>query len=204
MSGTKQDKRRRQIEDAALELLSEKGYRSTSMLQIAKKASASNQTLYAWYGNKQALFKGIIDENGKAVRSFLHDTLNEQKDPLQALKSLGVYLLGFTTDSKAIIMNRAAIIDATETGLLAEAIDNIGRHHIYGLICDLMDNLSKTGHFELDIGAEDAANSYIGLLFGEVQMRQALGAIEPLTEDEIHQRSLRAFNLTCRLYQKRR
>jgi AcrR family transcriptional regulator len=202
MSSTNQDKRRRQIETAALELLAEKGYSSTSMLQIAKRASASNQTLYAWYGSKQALFKGIIDENGKAVRAFLNDSLREHKDPVLALKSLGIYLLQFTTDSKAIIMNRAAITDATETGLLALAIDNIGRHHIFGLICELMETLSGTGHFEFDIDAEDAANTYIGLLFGEVQMRQALGAIAPLTEEEIHQRSARAFDLTSRLYGK--
>ncbi|MEP3278008.1 MAG: TetR/AcrR family transcriptional regulator [Stappiaceae bacterium] len=202
MSGEKQEQRRRQIEEAALELLAQKGYRSTSMLQIAKKASASNQTLYAWYGSKQALFKGIIDVNGKGVRQFLETSLRDHEDPLQALKSLGIHLLRFTTDSKAIIMNRAAIMDVSDTGLLSSAIDDIGRSHIFELICDLMDDLARAELFELDMGAEDAANSYIGLLFGEVQMRQALGAVGPLTEDDIRKKAERAFELTCRLYKK--
>lgn len=202
MNGDKQEQRRQQIEHAALELLAEKGYRSTSMLQIAKRSSASNQTLYAWYGSKQALFKGIIEANGKAVRLFLEGSLSDQKEPLLALKSLGVHLLRFTTGNKAIIMNRAAIMDVLETGLLASAINQIGRDHIFGLICELMDELSKAGYFEFDIDAEDAANSYIGLLFGEVQMRQALGAIKPLTQEEIEKRAARAFDLTCRLYKR--
>lgn len=202
MRGDRQNQRRRQIENAALELLAEKGYRSTSMLQIAKRASASNQTLYAWYGSKQALFKGIIEDNGKAVRMFLEDAQRDHENPLQALKALGVHLLRFTADSKAITMNRAAIIDVTETGLLSSAIDHVGRRHIFELICNLMDDLSKIGEFELDIDAEDAANSYIGLLFGEIQMRQVLGAIKPLTEKDIQKRAIRAFELTCRLYAK--
>ena len=143
----KQAQRRRQIESAALELLAVKGYRKTSMLQIAKRASASNQTLYAWYGNKQALFKDIIDLNGRAVRGFLKHALKEHEDPLQVLKSLGIHLLRFTTDSKAITMNRAAIIDATETSVLAEAIDSVGRNEVFALICSLMDDLAKRGHF---------------------------------------------------------
>ena len=202
MSNEKQDQRRREIEAAALELLDEKGYRSTSMLQIAKRASASNQTLYAWYGNKQALFKDIIDLNGQAVRQFLERALNDHEDPLLALKSLGVHLLRFTTDGKAITMNRAAIIDATETGLLADAVDNIGRKEVFALICTLMEDLAERGYLALDVDAEDAANSYVSLLFGEVQMRQALGVMLPLTEEEIRKRALRAFELTCRLYKK--
>lgn len=202
MGNKKQDQRRRQIEAAAMVVLAEKGYRSTSMLQIAKKANASNQTLYAWYGSKQALFKGIIEENGQAVRSHLNGEQRNHKGPLQALKSLGIHLLHFTTSDMAITMNRAAIMDVSETGLLPSAIDQVGRQHIFQLICDLMQDLSDAGHFELDLDAKDAADSYIGLLFGEVQMRQALGALPPLTADEIDTRATRAFDLTCRLYQK--
>ncbi len=202
MGDEKQNQRRRQIETAAMAVLAEKGYRSASMLQIAKKANASNQTLYAWYGSKQALFKGIIEQSGQAVRTQLQGGQRDHKEPLQALKFLGVHLLRFTTSDMAITMNRAAIMDVTETGLLASAIDQVGRQHIFQLICDLMQDLSNAGHFELDIDANDAADSYIGLLFGEVQMRQALGAIKPLTEEEIEIRATRAFDLTCRLYKK--
>ncbi|WP_127115019.1 TetR/AcrR family transcriptional regulator [Shimia sediminis] len=200
MSDEKQLQRRRQIEAAALDLLAEKGYRSTSMLQIAKRASASNQTLYAWYGNKQALFKEIIEVNGRAVRQFLESALQEQSDPISALQSLGIHLLRFTSDDKAIIMNRAAIIDATETCILSEAIDKIGREEVFSMICALMRDLEDRGHFELDQGPEDAAGTYISLLFGEMQMRQALGAMPALSEEDIKARSTRAFELTCRLY----
>ncbi|MBK1684112.1 TetR/AcrR family transcriptional regulator [Rhodoferax fermentans] len=192
--------RRAQIEAAAFDLLKELGYRKTSMLLIAKRAQASNQTLYAWYRNKQELFRGIIEENGRVVREQLELGLREGHDPLQALAELGPTLLRFTTDQHAIIMNRAAVIDAAETGVLAQAIDDVGRGSIYPLICALMARLVQTQTFAPDVLPDDAAQTYVALLFGEAQLRQALGRMPPCDETEIGRRSERAFALTCKLY----
>lgn len=200
MTTPSQRERRSEIEAAAFEVLAEKGYRSTSMLQIAKRAQASNETLYAWYGNKQGLFRRIIEENGRAVRVLLEDALNAHENPLRTLETLGPALLRFTADRKAIIMNRAAVCDATETGVLAKAIDEVARGVVYPLIVSLMERLGDAGMFELDVEASDAADSYVALLFGETQLRQALGTIDPLDDQQIDRRATRAFTLVCRLY----
>lgn len=170
------------------------------MLLIAKRAQASNQTLYAWYSNKQALFRSIIEDNGRAAREYLEQALHQGGDPLSALSALGPTLLRFTTDHNAIIMNRAAVIDAVETGVLAKAIDEVGRGQIYPLICDLMQRLILAQIFKRSVLAEEAAQTYVALLFGEAQLRQALGTMSPCDESEIQRRSTRAFELTCRLY----
>lgn len=200
----KKEARRAQIEAAAFEVLAEKGYRSTSMLQIAKRAQASNQTLYAWYGNKQTLFRSIIEDNGRAVRRLLEDALDDGEAPLATLEALGPLLLRFTTDEKAIIINRAAIADANETGLLAEAIDEMARTVIFALICALMARLVADGLFRPGTDADEAAGIYVSLLFGETQFRQALGTMEPLDEAQVQMRAQRAFALTCQLYQSER
>lgn len=200
MKPDKQEERRRQIEAAAFELLAEKGYRRTSMLQIAKRAAASNQTLYAWYGNKQNLFQGLIEKNALEVKALLRSALEKERPPLEILRALGPLLLRFTTGEKAIIVNRAAIADAGETGLLAEAIDRAAREEMIGLIEELMKDLIRSGSFRKDIAPAEATETYISLLFGEVQMRQALGRLEPLDESAIEARANRAFSLTWRLY----
>ena len=200
MESEKQDERRRQIEAAAFELLAEKGYRSTSMLQIARRASASNQTLYAWYGNKQNLFQSLIEENAKAVKELLRKALKTQSDPMETLRALGPLLLTFTTGEKAIVINRAAVADAGETGLLGEAIDSGARQEMVEMTQAVMGQLAVTGRFRPDTDPADAAESYISLLFGEVQMRQALGRIGPLDKADIEARARRALELTCRIY----
>jgi len=200
MNSEERDERHAQIQEAAFSLLKELGYRRTSMLLIAKRAQASNQTLYAWYRNKPELFRGIIERFGSGVRAQLQTALQDTQDPLPALEALGPALLRFTTDEHAIIMNRAAVIDAAETGVLARAIDEVARDAIFPLIVDLMQRLVDSGAFAEDVLAADAAQSYVSLLFGEVQLRQALGNLPPFDDDEIARRSARAFMLTCRLY----
>lgn len=201
MNDDDRNERRAHIEAAALALLKEVGYRKTSMLQIAKTAQASNQTLYAWYENKQALFRAIIERFGQAVREQLQAALQGDQSPLAALAALGPTLLRFTADEHAILMNRAAVIDAAETGVLAQAIDEVARGSIYPLICALMQRLVQAGLFAPDaLPGDDAAQTYVALLFGEAQLRQALGNLPPFDEAEMARRSERAFALTCRLY----
>lgn len=200
MNSDEREERHAQIQAAAFALLKEVGYRKTSMLLIAKRAQASNQTLYAWYSNKQELFRGIIERFGRAVREQLQAALQDGEDPLQALAALGPTLLRFTTDEHAIIMNRAAVIDAAETGVLARAIDEVARDAVFPLIAALMGRLVRCGVFGLEVSAEEAAQTYVALLFGEVQLRQVLGNLPPFDEAEMARRSQRAFDLTCRLY----
>jgi AcrR family transcriptional regulator len=200
MNENNRNERRAAIQRVALGLLKEVGYRKTSMLQIAKTAQASNQTMYSWFGSKQDLFRSIIEDFGQAVRAHLASALNEHTDPLTALADLGPTLMRFTTDENAIIMNRAAVIDAAETGVLAAAIEEVGRSSIFPLICALMERLVQSKVFSSDVQAADAAQTYVALLFGEVQFRQALGTVPPFESHEIRPRSARAFELTCRLY----
>lgn len=200
MDQDRQEARRREIETAAFELLAEKGFRSTSMLQIAKRAQASNQTLYAWYGTKQALFSALIAENGRQVSAHLDAALAGQVDPLSALDRLGPLLLAFTSSEKAIILNRAAIADASETGLLAEAIDTAARGPMMARITGLMAEVIASGRFAPGTDPAEAAETYVSLLFGEGQMRQALGRQAPLTPQQIAARADRAFALTRRLF----
>ncbi|WP_404927319.1 TetR/AcrR family transcriptional regulator [Mesorhizobium sp. ORM16] len=65
MTTPKQAARRERIEEAAYAVLRETGYKSASLLAIAKRASASNETLYNWYGNKQTLFRSLIEANAE-------------------------------------------------------------------------------------------------------------------------------------------
>ncbi|WP_319532821.1 TetR/AcrR family transcriptional regulator [uncultured Cohaesibacter sp.] len=195
-----QEVRRKEIEAAAFELLSEKGYRSTSMLQIAKRANASNQTLYAWYGNKQTLFKAIIERNGETVREHLEAALADSSNPLEALEKLGPLLLRYSCGEKAIIISRAAVQDATETGMLGQTVEDVARGTVMPLLGALMERLERNGDFQLDTGAHDAAEIYVSLLFGELQIRLARGNLEPLNENSMNARASRAFALTCRLF----
>lgn len=51
---------RQRIEDAALELFSQRGFHNVRLDEVAREARASLQTIYRYYGDKQALLNACI------------------------------------------------------------------------------------------------------------------------------------------------
>lgn len=200
MARAQQSERRRQIEKAAFEVLEQVGFRKASMLQIAKRARASNETLYAWYGNKQELFSSMIADNAGAVKTRLQEAIDGHDDPAHSLAAIGMLLLQFTATEKAVIMNRAAVADVTETGLLAAAIQTNARAGMLDLLRNLMAQLERQGVYSFDGHTDQAVHVFIGLLIGELQLQQALGAHPPLTDSDIEARTMEALHLFDRLY----
>lgn len=195
---SEQAKRRAEIEAAAFRVLERVGYKKASMLQIAKEAKASNETLYAWYGNKQALFQSLIIANAEAVEDALKSTLIGSANDLF---ELGKLVLGFTAGDKAIIINRAAVADVQETGLLSQAIESHARQAMLRVIKSYLTDLEASRKFTFDLGVEAATEVYISLLMGELQMQQSLGSIAALSNNQIEARSLRASSLFGKLFE---
>jgi len=189
--------RRAEIETAAFKVLERVGYKKASMLQIAKEAKASNETLYAWYGNKQSLFQSLIVANAGAVKNSLKSAMTGGDD---VLFQLGKLVLGFTATEKAIIINRAAVTDVPETGLLAEAIEAHARTETIGVIEVVLTDLSERGAYAFEDGVSAAAKVYVDLLIGELQMQQSLGAVPALTKSQIEARARRTSELFSRLF----
>lgn len=198
-AGSKADARREMIAEAAYRVLMRDGYKAASILAIAKEAKASNETLYRWYGNKQGLFAALVERNAQAARALLDVALVSHSDPLAVLEQLGPLLLLLVTSERAVALNRAAAGDVYDTGTLGAALAKGGREALLPLIADLLARAQADGLLLMDDPAE-AAEVYINLLIGDVQIRRVTGALEPLSEDMIVARSTRALRLLRRLY----
>lgn len=195
----RKDARRQAIEDAAYEVLLEDGYKAASVLAIAKRAKASNETLYRWYGNKQGLFAALVERNAEAARVFLDKALAEDRSPLAVLEALGPVLLSLVTSERAVALNRAAAGDVHDTGTLGRALAEGGREALVPRIATLLARASQAG--ELSVGdADEAADVYISLLLGDVQIRRAIGALDGLCATEVEKRAARALKLITTLY----
>lgn len=72
----------------AVATLAEYGYRESTMLEVARRASASKETLYAWFGSKPGLFQAVIRRNAGSVRAVLETHLDGDA-PISAPRSPG-------------------------------------------------------------------------------------------------------------------
>jgi len=65
----KSERSRRQVLDAALRLFSTRGYRATSVRDIAEAAGVSTGNLYHHFPDKEAIFRTLLDEYHDIVAS---------------------------------------------------------------------------------------------------------------------------------------
>ena len=195
----KQQARRARIEQAAYDVLGEVGYNSASLLTIAKRASVSNETLYRWYGNKQGLFRSLVEANALEAQTMLKDALGESECALDVLTRLGPVLLALVVGERAIMLNRAAAGDVSDTDTLGQAIAEAGRETIAPLLRDLLIRARREGAIACD-DLPEAVEIYFHLLIGDTQIRRVIGVLGALSEAEIERRSHRANGLFLKLY----
>ena len=177
----KQDKHEA-ITTAAYALLANKGYASASMLSIAKAAKASNETLYRWYGDKRGLFEAMARDNAQVIRLRLEQALSDDRDAMGALEQIAPLLLTMLLDDRAISLNRAAAADPS--GELGAAISAGGRAEIVPLIHALIDKLSCS-----EPNGLKATDLFVTLLIGDLQIKRAIGALPPLSQEQITRRA---------------
>jgi len=190
--------RQRQIEDAAYDVLQEKGYSGASMLAVAKKARASNETLYNWYGDKRGLFRALVVRNAEKVKTYLETELQTDHDARSILSTLGPKLLGLLTSERAIALNRAAAADSS--GELGATLAQSGREAVLPLLKRVMERAKREGLIVFR-RSEEAVGLYLDLLVGDLQIRRAIGSVDVPTNQFCKKRSDAALTRLQKLLQ---
>ena len=174
--------RQQQIEAAAYEVLEARGYAGTSMLGIARKARASNETLYNWYGDKAGLFRSLAEANAQAISDELAGAIagGRGKD---ALERASTHLIAMLLGPRAIALNQAAAGDPT--GDLGRAIATGGRDRIAPMVGALI-----TSIWPHATGAD--VETFLALLIGDTQIRRAIGVLPDPSPADCAARAARA------------
>ena len=186
-------KREAEIYSAAYGLLARHGYGGASMLRIAKAAKASNETLYRWYGDKDGLFKAMVRDNAAETRRILSESLGCQGDPWASLEGLAPVFLRMILGEKAILLNRAAAADPS--GALGAAISAGGRNEVMPLLNQLMQRICAGTTCEPD----DAADWFVTLLVGDLQIKRVISDRDAPSEQEIEKRCSKTLMVLRRL-----
>jgi AcrR family transcriptional regulator len=76
------EKNRIQIERAALQLFTRKGFHGTTVREIAEKANVSMGNLYTYYNTKEAIFIGLVNQLGRKMEVI------RQKELMPLMESL--------------------------------------------------------------------------------------------------------------------
>lgn len=200
MKAARRDKRRDEILDIATALLVEHGYRDTSMLEVARHASASKETLYAWFGDKHGLFEAVIHRNAETVQAVLARHLKDDAPLDVVLRDFGRALLRLLLGDGAVAINRAAIAEAQADPRLARILSRSGREATLPGFLQILEASRARKRLTFD-SAKEAAEDYLGLLLGDLQIRRLLGLAPAPTKAQIEARVRHAAAAFQRLYE---
>ena len=202
-TGRRTDARRRdEILLAALDVLAERGYRGASTREIAARAHASKETLYAWFGDKRGLFEELIRWQAERLGDALAPSLARGDDPAAVLRAFAVELQHLLLGERAVIINRAAISEAATDPTFARALAARGRGSIVPTLARYLECQRDLGQLGFD-DAEVAIEALIGLAIGDRQVRRLLGVLPLPAPSEIEARADRAVAAFLALYAPR-
>jgi AcrR family transcriptional regulator len=182
---------RDRILEAAFAAFRERGYATTSTLEIAQRARVSKRELYALVGNKQALLVAAIKR--RARRLDLPADLPELRDREtfgEVLASFGTRLLQEVSDPTVIAVFRLAIGEAVQAPEVARTLNSIGRETARTALRTIMADAKAAGL--LTGRPAELAEQFVGLLWGDLMISLLLGVAERPTPREIARRAREA------------
>src|SRR3712207_6402073 len=180
-SGRSSAERREEILNVALSVLAERGYRGASMLEIARRAQASKETLYAWFGDKRGLFEELIRWQAERVDAALAPSLErDAADPSEVLRGFAVELQRLLLGDRAVVINRAAISEAPTDPTFARVLAAKGRDNVVPKLERYLEEQRERALLEVEEAAT-AIDALIGRAISDQQIRRLLGVL-PMPE----------------------
>jgi AcrR family transcriptional regulator len=181
--------RREEILKVALSVLAERGYRGASMLEIARRAQASKETLYAWFGDKRGLFEELVRWQAERVDAVITPNLERDgDDPSEVLRGFAQELQRLLLGERAVVINRAAISEAASDPTFARVLATQGRGSVVPKLERYLEGQRERGRLVFE-DAGTAVDALIGLTLGDQQVRRLLGVLPIPKEEQIEVRA---------------
>lgn len=174
------------IHQAMFELLLTQGFDRLTMGAIATRAQMSKQTLYKHYASKEALIAALVQHNATQINTTLETLSKDNPLPLnESLKRVGDQLVRLLTSEKSILINRIAIASASTNASLGQLLFTFGRQMTLPTLTTLISQAIKNTKPSFEISPSDMAETFIGLLMGDLQVRCLLGVATTPNEQSI-------------------
>ena len=175
------DRANRLLEVATAVFL-EQGFKGASMSDIARRAGASKQTLYARYPSKSALFAALMERKSSQLFEAI-GPLSQDRSLRETLVSFGSELLSMILTDEARGLHRLVIAECLEFPELGETFWKLGPGRMRAMLADFL--LQQQTRGVIQCGNPDhAVEALLGSLVSVASMRSNLGLATPFARSK--------------------
>ncbi len=174
------EQRRQQLFAVALELFAQRGYRATTMDDIAEAAGVTKPLLYQHFSSKRALYLELVDSIARDLLEAIERAVNLAEGPRQQVE------LGFAAYFRLVVSHEAEF-------LLLYGRDHADDHELGRALRTVEDAIAVAIDPLINAGLDD--NHRRLLAYGIVGMAEGASrrflAQRPVTEAEAEEEALR-------------
>lgn len=164
--------------DVATEVFLQKGYKGASMIEIARRAGASKQTLYARYPSKAELFAALIERKAKHLFQAI-GSLDETRSVRDTLIHCGSNLLELIASPDARGVHRVVVAECMEFPELGEIFWERGPGRTRAMLGEYLrvqQRLGKLPRPKSKLGdPEQAVEVLLALIVSDMSLRAWIG-----------------------------
>ncbi len=172
------------IMDAAVAVLAERGVHAP-IEEVARRAGVSKQTVYNHYGSKTELVRTLMDRRRSAVTAPLEQP-GALDDPEATLAAYARVILEVITTATSVQLLRMAITSANDMPDMARAVYEAGSMAARTRLAEFLADQPAALQIE---DPRHAAEAFMGMVTGGVQMRLLMGLDPEIAPAEIPARA---------------
>jgi AcrR family transcriptional regulator len=168
------------IQQAARWVFMQHGYAAASMDQVAARAVVSKATVYTYFASKQELFAAISAAESERYAGSLGQDLAMHGELRPRLLRLGREILDLLLDDETIAVYRMVMAEAGRIPALGQAFHSNGPAQLLLRLERFFAAAMRAGQLRV-ADARHAAEQFVGLIRGDLQLRALLGVSADLS-----------------------
>jgi AcrR family transcriptional regulator len=182
--------RREEILRAAFLEFSEKGYAGTSMEAIARRASASKETLYAWFKNKEMLFNTLYAAQLEGLVSRVAPAAERDPRPENVLPIIAEDVIRMILATAPLSQGMVGATGRRASRLVGKSIAAERKNFV-----SYLNWCRKEGYIAFDDDPYEIASLFVAMAQGEWTLRLGTGMIDKVTDKMIEAHARRVTRL---------
>lgn len=180
---SKNEAKRQQILEAAVNLFTEQGFAATSMEAIAKSADVSKQTVYSHFGNKDDLFSASIEQKCESLH-ILDLSMHDLSDPQIILLKLAQRFTEVITSKQACAVHKICAFESNAYPQVSDIFYQAGPLRITNEVTSLMEKLHQHKILHVE-NPKHAALQFLNMMKGELWMQMEFNTKERISQQEV-------------------
>ncbi len=194
-----QERSRAQLE-AASALFVEKGFEATSLNDVIDRAGGSRTTLYKRFGDKDGLFRAMMEEHCNRIQEDMVKVLETnaelaKNDPENILCRIGLHIVEKLFDPKTSAILRTLVSEGRRVPDISREFIAMGSGRSIEKIAEYLHAVAESNGVAVG-NTRVAAEAFFSMVIGSLLLRRLIMPDEPVdlteTEDYVRQ-SVRVF-----------